>query len=104
MPPKDKRDVDELEGFRGGPLAWLGGQSTWRMKRGCGNGVLGLGERGGGISLKPPAAQSGVTEKADASQRYVAKGQAATVASRSKGKSDEMQGIMVVFTVTIFRD
>jgi len=90
--------------FRRGPLARLGGQSMGRTKSGCGNGIFGLGERGGGISAQPPVTRSRVTEQADASQAYVAEGQAAAVTSRSKAKSEEVQGTTAVFTVTAFRD
>lgn len=90
--------------FRGGPLAGLGGGSIQHMKRGCGNCIFELGQRGGGTSLQSAATQRGVTEQAEAWPRYVAKEQAATVMSCSKGLSDELQGITVVFTVTVFRD
>lgn len=88
----------------GGHWQGWGGGSIQHMKRGCGSCIFELGQREGGISLQSAATQRGVTEQAEAWPRYVAKEQAATVMSCSKGLSGELQGITVVFTVTIFRD
>lgn len=90
-------------GIQRGATGVVGGPEQC-MKTGSGNGIFGLGQRAGRTSLQSPATQSGVTEQADASQRCMMKGQAATVTSHSEGKSDKMQVIMVVFTVTVFRD